>query len=289
MPSLIDVQHGFARQSLEQLRIRLGQRLAYLADDLRQVAAGNIHPHHIPEELADRGERGVADALHESHQGRQPWAEQSRLLHRLRQAGVVELLAVRAPVGQALMLRDDGRCCGDFHLLHDVGRALGKPKRTAALGAAIQRVRLETVDGFGRKRRSQVLLMSRLPATPAFLAVLAWRLGRFDHIAGGRLGRGRGVLQRGGQLLLQAGVLLAKLPVLLAETSVFLFQCRDAFHRSKQFLLQRRKTLRERFVFRTPACFPQLHATENTKSTPPEQGQHSGSRTGILANPLGGS
>ena len=97
--------------------------------------------------------------------------------HRFRQRGAMELVAVRAPVGQALVLRDDGRRCGDFHLLQNVGRTLERPKRAAAIGAAIQRVGDELVDGLGRKRRPQVLLMARLPAPLALLAVLRGGLG----------------------------------------------------------------------------------------------------------------
>ena len=81
----------------------------------------------------------------------------------------MELLAVRAPVGQALMLRDDGRRCGDFYLLQNIGWTLGKAKQTAAVGAAIRPSTPQTVDGLGRKRRSQMLLMSWLRPPPAFL------------------------------------------------------------------------------------------------------------------------
>src|SRR5208282_2486396 len=108
----------------------------------------------------------------------------------------VELLAVCAPVGQALMLRDDGRRSHDFHLLEHLRLAAGKDQGTAALRAAIERVRNEFVDGFARERRSLVLLMSWLPATVSFLAVLARRLLRLDDVARRRFGRGRGVLPR---------------------------------------------------------------------------------------------
>lgn len=49
MPGPVDVQRRLARQPLEQLRIRRGQRLAHLADELGQIAAGNGHPHHVAE------------------------------------------------------------------------------------------------------------------------------------------------------------------------------------------------------------------------------------------------
>ena len=72
--------------------------------------------------------------------------------HRFRQRGAMELAAVRAPVGQPLVLRDDGRRGRDFHLLQHVGRTLERPKRAAAIGAAIERVGDHVVDGLGRKR-----------------------------------------------------------------------------------------------------------------------------------------
>ena len=103
--------------------------------------------------------------------------QESQLDDGIGQRGVVELPAVRAPVRQALMFRNDGRCCRDFDLLEHFRLAPGSDERTAALRAAIQSVGRKFVDGFGWKRRSQVLLMSRLRASPAFFAVLARRLG----------------------------------------------------------------------------------------------------------------
>ena len=203
----------------------------------------------------------MTDAFHEGHQGRQPRTEQPCFEHRLRQAAVVELLAARAPVGQALMLRDDGRRCGDFHLLQDLGGTIGKLKQTTALGAAIQRVRLETIDGPARKRRSQVLLMSWLSASSALLAVLARRLGRLDHIARRWFGRSRGVLARRGQLLFQLG----HPGKCLRQCG---FQCRNL-----GVLLA--KTLGKTFTTLAMARFPQLHRAERygcrafkTRSTP---------------------
>ena len=62
----------------------------------------------------------------------------------------------------------------DLHLLQHVGWTRGKPKRAAAVGAAIERVGHKLVDGLGRKRRPQMLLMPRLAATLPLLAV-AWQ------------------------------------------------------------------------------------------------------------------
>ena len=61
----------------------------------------------------------------------------------------MKLLAMRAPVGQASMLGDDRWRFRDFDLLQNIGRTLGKPKRTAAVGTTIQRVQFDMVDGFG--------------------------------------------------------------------------------------------------------------------------------------------
>ena len=157
----------------------------------------------------------------------------------------MELPAVRAPVGQALMFRHDGRRVGDFHLLEHFGLAPRKDQRAATVRATVECVGLEMADRLGWKRGPQVLLMSRLSALLPLLAALGQRLLRLDDVARRRLGGGGGILARGGQLLLQAGVLL--------------FQLRDAFHRLEQLVLQRRNTLRQVLTVQTGACFPQLH------------------------------
>ena len=141
VPGLVDVQHGLARQTLEQLRVRRGQRFAHLADELGQIAAGNVHPHHVAEELADRGERGVADAFHEGDQRGQPRTEQARLHHRLGHRGVMHLAAVRAPVGQPLMFRHDRGRFRDFHLLEHFRLTPRREQPAAAVRAAVERVK----------------------------------------------------------------------------------------------------------------------------------------------------
>ena len=148
----------------------------------------------------------MADALHEGHQGRQSRAEQPRLLDRFRQRGAMQLAGSAGTsrptpwcsvtiVGAAVI----STCCRT-----SAGRSK-RPKLAAAIGTTIERVGNHLVDGLGRKVGSQVLLMAGLPAPLAILAVLSRRLGRFDQIAGGRLGRVRGVLFRLRQFRLQRG------------------------------------------------------------------------------------
>jgi hypothetical protein len=149
----------------------------------------------------------MADALHEGDQGRQPRAEQSRLLDRFRQGGVVELLAVRAPVGQPLVFGDAGRTGGDFHLLKRFWCLPRGHQCAAAIRAAVQGIGDDVIDRLGRKRRPQVLWMPRLPAAFPFLAALGPRLLRLDNVAGRRFGGGRGILACRSQLLLQERVL----------------------------------------------------------------------------------
>ena len=173
VPCLVDVQHGFARQPLEQLGIRLGQRLTHFANQLGQVAPRHLDADDITQELADGAERGVADAFHEGDQGRQPRAEQPRLDDCLGQRGVMEFLAVRAPVGQALMLADDRRRCRDFHLLERLRRPARRNQGAAAVGAAVEGVGDDAINSLGREWCPQVLVMPRLRATVPFLAALA--------------------------------------------------------------------------------------------------------------------
>ena len=65
--SLCPVSSTFRTSSpgsrFEQLGIRLGQQLAYFANQLGQKTAGNAHAGHVAEKLPDRGKRGVADTF----------------------------------------------------------------------------------------------------------------------------------------------------------------------------------------------------------------------------------
>ena len=173
MPCLIDVQHGLVGQPREQLRIGGVQRLAHLVDELRQVAAGDVHPYHVAKEFADGRERGVADALHEGHEGRQSWAEKTRVSYRFGQGRRMEFPTAIAPISQRLVFADDGRGGDDLHLLLHLGRIGRRTERTAAIGTAIERIGQNVVDGLVGKRRPQVLFMARLSAAFAFLASLA--------------------------------------------------------------------------------------------------------------------
>ena len=201
----------------------------------------------------------MADALHEGHQGRQSWAEKARLPHRVGQGRRMELSTAIAPISQRLVFADDGRGGNDFHLLLHVGRIGRRAERAAAIGAAIERIGHEVVDGLVGKRRPQVLFMARLSATFAFFAVLARRLGRLDDITGRRLGGSRRVLAGRRQLAFE-------LLVFLPQAFVLFFQqpkpcsCRSQFlFRRSQFLFQRGKAVRQRLAFRTLARFPQDH------------------------------
>ncbi len=70
----------------------------------------------------------------------------------------------------------------------------------AAVGAAVQAIVFDLVELAGRKRRSLVALVSRLAADMPFAAARGRRLGRFDDVAGGRLGTVGGVLRQAGHL-----------------------------------------------------------------------------------------
>ena len=70
-----------------------------------------------------------------------------------------------------------GRGGDDFYLLLHLGRIGRRAERTAAIGAAIERIGYEVVDGLVGKRCPQVWFMARLPATFAFFAVLCGGLG----------------------------------------------------------------------------------------------------------------
>ena len=150
----------------------------------------------------------MADALHVGHQRRQSRAEQPRLLDRFRQRGTVRLAGSEGTskpvarcsvtiVGAAAI----STCCRT-----SAGRSK-RPQLAAAIGTTIERVGNHLVDGFGRKVGPQVLLMAGLPAPLAILAVLSRRLGRFDQIAGGRLGGGRGVFLQAGNFRPQSSIL----------------------------------------------------------------------------------
>ena len=155
--------------------------------------------------------------------------------------GIMDTLrAVRAPVGHALMLRHDGRCVDDFHLLEHFGFVPRTDQRAAAVRAAVEGVGLEVVDHLRWERGPQVLFMPRLPALFRF-AALGWRLLRLYDVARRRLGGGGGILAGGGQLLLQASVLR----------------------------LQRRKTLPKHSHFRQGLASSSFIARENTHPGPP--------------------
>lgn len=144
-----------------------------------------------------------------------------------------------------LFLSNNSRRIGDFDLLQDVRRSLGKSKRTAAVGTTIQRVRLEMVDGLWWKQRPQMLIMSRLATSFPFLSALTRQLQRLDHIAGGRLGGSRGVIARRSQLMFQLddpGNRLRQLG----------FPCRNVC-----VLLA--KAMGKAFTIRTMGRFAQLH------------------------------
>lgn len=151
-------------------------------DQLGQVAAGDLHPHDVAEEFADGAIRGVADAFEIGHQARQPRAEQARRFDRLGQRGAVVFLAVSTPVPRHAMFGYDGGRGDDFHLLQDLGRMRERPQFAAAIGTAVERVRNQLINGFGRKVGPQMLLMAGLPPALAAMAVVSRRLRRFDQI-----------------------------------------------------------------------------------------------------------
>jgi len=112
-----------------------------------------------------------------------------------------------------------------------------KDQPVAAVGAAVERAGLETVDRLGRKRRPHVLLMS-VPS-PWLLLLPPWGNGLFAStmLLDGGLEEVEEFLRRG-QLLFEAFILLMELPVLFAEACVLLFQPRDSLHRREEALLQ---------------------------------------------------
>ena len=186
----------------------------------------------------------------------------------------MQLVAVRAPVGQSLVLRDQRRRFRDFHLLQNVGRILERPQLAAAIRTAVERVADHTVNGLGRELVTQVLLMARLAAPLTLLAILPRRLGRLDQIAGRRLGRSRRVFAGRGQLTLEANDLFAQLLVLPSQCSVFLPQPRVAFQHATKLFLQHGHTPSQPSVFRIASRLLHLHdAGTFTHLTPFDQEQ----------------
>jgi len=132
MLRFVDVPTSLVRQPVEQFLVGVRERRASLADRFGQLAAGNPHSRRIAKELANRGERGLADAFHEAHQRRPSGPGQPGLRHVFGQRGVGELPASLAPVGEALMLGDANRHRVDFHLLDHLRLAVGKDDLPAA-------------------------------------------------------------------------------------------------------------------------------------------------------------
>ena len=136
----------------------------------------------------------MADALHEGHERCQSRAEKV-LPHRFGQGHRMELPTASAPISECLVFADDRGGGNDFYLLLHLGQIRRRAKRPAAIGATIERIGHEVVDGLVGKRRPQVLFMARLSATFAFFAVLTRRLGWLDDITGRRLGGSGRVLR----------------------------------------------------------------------------------------------
>ena len=167
------------------------QQELHVAD---QVGPAELHQHlALPHVLAVGAEVIAAE-----HPVAQPGLHQ-----RFRHRSEMDLAAVRAPVGQALMFRHDSRRFGDFHPLEYFRRSPRKDQCAAAVRAAFERVGLEMVDGLRREWRPQMLFVSRLLALLPLLAALGPRPRRFDDVARRRLGGSRGVLAGRGQLLFQ--------------------------------------------------------------------------------------
>ena len=149
----------------------------------------------------------MADALHEGHERCQSRAEKACLPHRFGQGHRMELPTASAPISECLVFADDRGGGNDFYLLLHLGQIRRRAKCAAAIGATIERIGHEVVDGLVGKRRPQVLFMARLSATFAFFAVLTRRLGWLDDITGRRLGGSGRVLAGRRQLAFQLLVL----------------------------------------------------------------------------------
>ena len=119
---------------------------------------------------------------------------------------LAKLPTTRAPSGMTVMLLNRQRHRFDVNLLDHTGLA---PERgfqpMAALGTKIDTViERPGVDGLGRERLPFVFRVSGLATDLAVsLPIGGRRLGRFDDIGRGRLGRCRGILPGRRELLLE--------------------------------------------------------------------------------------
>lgn len=190
MAGLVNPQPLLHWQARKQLLIGWGQRLARLADDLRQFSTRDRYPHDIPEELANRRERRVTGPLEVSNQAGQFGTHQSTVRDRRRQRSLVDLLAMRAPSRMTAMLLNRERHFGDVHLLdhprHDRGCTL--EVASAPRTEVEKMIEGPPIEGFGRKRGTFVHRMSRLSAAlPLPFTFGRRRLWRLDDVRRRRL------------------------------------------------------------------------------------------------------
>ena len=188
VPRFIHTQIRFQRQPTDEVFVGLTQRGADFVEHVAQLPAGDRHPHHIPQELANRRERHVARALEKPDQRRQPRAHQAALLDRRRERRVVDAPATPAPIGEPAMFLNADRRLDDLDLLDDAGRFVRGLQPASAARTGVERIFVRFVHRVGRKRRALVLGMPRLTADlPPALPPGQARPRGFDDVARWRL------------------------------------------------------------------------------------------------------
>lgn len=117
MPRLVDVKARLRRQSLTQLGIGRLESSAGFADQPGEFAGGKPYCQHVAQERLDGRVGGVRRALEPCHEGRQTCSDQAGRQDLCGQPRAAELAAMRAPVGEGAVLRDDHGPIDQFHLL----------------------------------------------------------------------------------------------------------------------------------------------------------------------------
>ena len=127
-------------------------------------------------------------------QGSEPWPEQTTALYGDRQAGRMDLVAVRAVVLVTAMFLDMQGNVAHVDLLDDIRSKAGGSQAMPTIGTELQ-LMIEGANQFGREQGTLMLGMTGLPTAGAGCFLVGGRgLGRLDDVRRRGLGRSRGVL-----------------------------------------------------------------------------------------------